>query len=475
MSKTLYPGANTTAQNFASKYVGSTMSPNVVVLHSTEGWDWPSYSGGATAPHFTIKPNFAKKTVEVRQHFPVNKSARALENRGGGVETNTLNAVQIELVGTCDPPTHKKRGTVSHIFMPEAPDWFIQGVADLLKWLHAEWPDFPLKDAAKRGWGAYPSSYGASRYRLSFTEWNNAYGVVGHQHVPENSHGDPGNFPIAKLIAASKAGTKPEPPVDPPPPVDLGPEVISTTLNAASYNATGARTYKGRVDRYVVRRLKYPVDVMNFQEVGNGINRASKPNCLMRSRLDTKFGAVYKRRAGDKGRYNYVNLLRVKHIKGGLITAARSTQFRSDDKQASWEVYEKDSIRAMDVSFHLENDEGAVADAKRVSSMLNIVAQALVIAKTYKVDVRNILFTGDTNSQGMVAAAMKVAHWRNAATGTEYENAHTFTDWNGRARERFDYAFVHETAGPATVSAVHRDTDISDHAELVIRRHLTRV
>ncbi|MFD3560872.1 hypothetical protein ACFWVU_14500 [Streptomyces sp. NPDC058686] len=37
----------------------------------------------------------------VRQHFPANMSSRALVNRNGGVETNTLNVVQIELVGTC--------------------------------------------------------------------------------------------------------------------------------------------------------------------------------------------------------------------------------------------------------------------------------------------------------------------------------------------------------------------------------------
>jgi len=264
----------------------------------------------------------------------------------------------------------------------------------------------------------------------------------------------------------------PVPPVDPP---TTGPEVVSASLNAASYNALGARTYKGRVDRYVARRLKYLVDVLNFQEVGNGINRASKPNCLMRDRLDTKFGATYKRRGGSDGRYNYTNLLRVKHVKSGVITAARSTWFNGDDKQASWEVFEKDGVRAMDVSAHLENEDGVVADAKRVASMLNIVAQALAIAKTLNVDIRNIMFTGDTNSAGMVAAAMKAAGWRNAATGTEYESAYTFMGWDGRSRERYDYAFVHTTAAEAAVTAVHHDTDISDHAELVVRRRLTRV
>ena len=212
-----YPSASK-AQDFSKKYGGSVIKPNVVVIHSTEGTGWPGYNGGGSAPHFTIMPNFKTKTVSVRQHFPCNRSSRALVNKAGGVETNTLNAIQIELIGTCDPATHKKWGSTQHIFMPEAPEWFLKEVAKLLTWLNKTYPAIPLKDAAIRGWGAYPGSYGNSKYRLSFKEWRNAYGVLGHQHVPENTHGDPGNFPIKKLLEFA-SGKTPTPPTPPKPPV----------------------------------------------------------------------------------------------------------------------------------------------------------------------------------------------------------------------------------------------------------------
>lgn len=230
--QTIYPTASR-SQDFSSRYVGSLMTPNVVVLHSTEGPSWPSYSSGAVAPHFTILPDFATKTVKVRQHFPVNRSARALVNAAGGVETNTLNAVQIEMVGTCDLATSKKWGSTPHVYMPEAPDWYLEGVAHVLRWLADEWNSFPLVDAAPRGWPAYPGSYANGKgQRMTGTEWQNAYGVVGHQHVPENAHGDPGAFPIARTLAFAKGvTTAPPTPVVAPADVDV--------LDPANYPPNG--------------------------------------------------------------------------------------------------------------------------------------------------------------------------------------------------------------------------------------------
>lgn len=281
----------------------------------------------------------------------------------------------------------------------------------------------------------------------------------------------------AQRVYDSITKPTPTPKPNPPKPVPTppaGPVVYSSSLNAGSYNATGAKTYKSRVDKYAKRRLASNLDVLNMQEVGNGINRKGKPNARMRSRLDAKIGKVYRRHAGSDGRYCYSNRTRVKPIKSDVITAAKSTWYRGDDKQASYVVYDKDGVRAMDVSFHLENEDGPIADAKRVEQMLSILAQALVIAKAQRVDIRNILFTGDTNSEGMVARAMLAAGWRNVATGGPFENAATFIGWDGKARKRFDYAFVHQTAGPASLHALHADPEIGDHAELVTKRELTK-
>ncbi|MEU9057825.1 peptidoglycan-binding protein [Streptomyces sp. NPDC048430] len=195
MTAHIYPKADATSQWFHTAYQGDTMAhPNVIVLHTTEGSSFPSYGGGGSAPTFTIKGG------TVRQHFYANESARALVNAAGGVQTNTLNAVQIELVGTCD-----KGGP--GLYWPDADDADLAALAELVKWLTDTYP-IPVVSTSKP-WLSYPSSYGSARgQRMSFSEWENFNGLCGHQHVPENDHGDPGSFPIKRLIELVK-GAKP--------------------------------------------------------------------------------------------------------------------------------------------------------------------------------------------------------------------------------------------------------------------------
>lgn len=222
MSKNHFPGANVTSQYWAGKFRGSTMDTNCVCIHTTETSTWPGYGGGASAPHMTIRPNIAAKTVDIRQHFPAGKSSRALVNLTGGVETNTLNVFQIELIGTCDSRYRERRkewgvAGVDYIYWPDAPDWLLAAIAPVFRWLDAEWPRFNPVDATPRGWVQYPSSYGINaKQRMTFAEWRGAYGIFGHQHVPENTHGDPGDFPADRLVAII-AGTV-TPPADPPVP-----------------------------------------------------------------------------------------------------------------------------------------------------------------------------------------------------------------------------------------------------------------
>lgn len=225
MSKTVFPGSDTTTQWWYDNLGGSKMSPNVLVWHTTEGPGFPSsaiYRNGATAPNITVRINIASRTMSVRSHFPADRSARALENRAGGVQTNTANAFQVEIVGTCDPRYRKTWGGlkagVDYLYLPDAPDWALELLAEIPRWLHEEWPDFPIKDAAPRGWKAYPDSYGNKNgQRLSGSEWSKVKGMLGHQHIPENSHGDPGNMDVAKIAAFAKGTPVP---VVPPKPTD---------------------------------------------------------------------------------------------------------------------------------------------------------------------------------------------------------------------------------------------------------------
>lgn len=192
MAKALYyPPANRTTQNFASAYPGVIFSSlRCLVLHTTETSGWPGYSGGASAPTFTAMPDHTNKKLIWRQHYPLNMSARALRNDPGGVNTNTTSVVQIELVGTSD-----KGGP--GMYWPEAPDWALQDLADFCKWLKAEW-GVPTSGSVK--WVDYPASYGFNAsQRLSGGTWLDYRGILGHQHVPENDHGDPGLFPFARL------------------------------------------------------------------------------------------------------------------------------------------------------------------------------------------------------------------------------------------------------------------------------------
>jgi hypothetical protein len=182
------------------------MDVNVVVLHTTEGRSLPGYEGGATAPNLTAVPDLAARKLRWYQHFDIDRSSRALVNLSGGVETNTLNVCQVELVGTCDPTTHKKWGSAPHIYWPEAPDWALAEVAEFLRWMHAN-HGVPLSGPTK--WPAYPSSYGsAAGARMSGSAWNSFSGVCGHMHVPENVHGDPGAIDFARLIALAKGPTQ---------------------------------------------------------------------------------------------------------------------------------------------------------------------------------------------------------------------------------------------------------------------------
>ncbi|MEU6069317.1 MULTISPECIES: peptidoglycan-binding protein [Streptomyces] len=199
-----YPGASR-ANWYQDDFGGDPMEVNVVVLHTTESTDLPGYDGGASAPNLTAVPDLAARKLKWYQHFDVETSSRALVNLRGGVETNTLNVCQVELVGTCDPKTHSKwQGAGrAHINWPDAPDWALQGVARFLAWMHEE-HGVPL--SGPKAWPAYPTSFGkGGGQRMTGARWTDFKGVCGHMHVPENDHGDPGAIDFSRLIKDAKA------------------------------------------------------------------------------------------------------------------------------------------------------------------------------------------------------------------------------------------------------------------------------
>ncbi|HEX6248584.1 MAG TPA: hypothetical protein VFZ64_11990 [Nocardioidaceae bacterium] len=208
-----HPDADKATQSFSRVHRGSPIQPNVNVLHTTEGTDWPGYDGGGCAPHLTAKPVIAERRLALRQHFPFTMSARALRNEAGGVETNTLNCMQLELVGTCDPAHRRswgsRRAGKDYLFWPEAPRWALEELAGILAWMHQEWA---VKLRAPTRWPAYPTSYAnGGGQRLTGAQWRRFYGTVGHMHVPENTHGDPGDIDIATVLSLASDMVSPRP------------------------------------------------------------------------------------------------------------------------------------------------------------------------------------------------------------------------------------------------------------------------
>lgn len=221
----LYPGASTAAW-YQPAYPGDAMESNVVVWHSTEGRTLPSYDGGALAPNLTAVPDFAAKKLRWFQHFDIDTSSRALRNEDGGVQTNTLNVTQVEIVGTCDPTTHAKwaNAGTAHLYMPELPGWAIRDLAAFARWAHDQ-HGVPLSSGLE--FRAYPSSYGNSSVRMTGAQWLAFKGHCGHQHVPENDHGDPGAFPMAAILNAAKSGTTPPQEDDMPTAIEIADAVLT--------------------------------------------------------------------------------------------------------------------------------------------------------------------------------------------------------------------------------------------------------
>ena len=182
------------------EYVGGKP---IGLLHSTETGTWPGYGGGSSAPHLTLRFDPAEKTIAARQHFSTTRPSRALVNKAGGVQTNNQRVFQIELIGSCDRAFATKHG---YPFLPDllAEVWARDALAGVLAAV-AESLDIPLTTSVS--WKAYPGSYGEKAgQRLSGKQWEEYTGWLGHQHAPENDHGDPGDIPIADVLAAARGG-----------------------------------------------------------------------------------------------------------------------------------------------------------------------------------------------------------------------------------------------------------------------------
>ncbi len=191
-------------------------APPRLVLHTTETKGLPAYS---SPPHFTVAvghpgsmPSLKEGQVKIWQHVSLDKTAYALLHPKGTEETNHMGShcVQIEMVTyvgdqpKARPPVVGNRGNI--------PEPLFLAVADLVREILAVVPGIrpvapePAKWSASRSFGA------TAKQRFTPTEWRAFNGICGHEHVPANSHWDPGKFDITRflsLVIGSSAAAMP--------------------------------------------------------------------------------------------------------------------------------------------------------------------------------------------------------------------------------------------------------------------------
>ncbi|MFC4604412.1 hemopexin repeat-containing protein [Rhodococcus kronopolitis] len=150
------------------------------VLHTTEG----STLAGALStldskkvwPHLTIEPNTFKSV----QHYPLSQGARALTDQL--TPQNAARCIQIEIVG----------------FAAQTQDWApeqLEFIKDVMRQIEDLVPIPRTADVIFLSGGDHPAN------RMSVNQWNRFSGWCGHQHVPGNSHWDPGAIDIAALLS----------------------------------------------------------------------------------------------------------------------------------------------------------------------------------------------------------------------------------------------------------------------------------
>jgi hypothetical protein len=179
------PGAERRPQNNGGSMAGG---PARAVWHIT----WDALGKGGRMPDFDNIANYLRNvdfcphlmwdpwTGRIVQFYPADQSARALENRAGGVETNRMGQVCLQVEVFFSPGAVV--GGKTYNTVGETP---CKGLDRIVAWMRS----WGVPDAWPAGW---PQWSGNSR---SSSTWLTKAGHYGHCHVPENSHSDPGPMP----------------------------------------------------------------------------------------------------------------------------------------------------------------------------------------------------------------------------------------------------------------------------------------
>lgn len=170
--------------------------PVKLVLHSTEGAYWPTYSNGAVQPHLTIRwRGKSRRGFDVRQHQPLNVGARALSD-SPAYPVNCMACIQVEIIGSCDKGYAARYGL---LWLPGAGDEFLEDLGLFIRRLQREC-GFRL-EVTSEPWPDTNAAYPGAPQRMSLRRFERFHGVCGHTHVPANAHWDPGTTDVRRALA----------------------------------------------------------------------------------------------------------------------------------------------------------------------------------------------------------------------------------------------------------------------------------
>jgi len=162
-------------------------APPAGVVHTVEG----TLDSGLGVFRVHYAPHFLVGGTRIIQLVPLGTMAAALENRPGGMETNSIVRAQIEVAGhsseqswACDHDTH-------------------EALADLLATLNKA-AGIPLERPFPDQLEALPWAT-VDFARRKTGKWGTVAGWYGHIEVPENEHWDPGAFEWGGLITRAQA------------------------------------------------------------------------------------------------------------------------------------------------------------------------------------------------------------------------------------------------------------------------------
>lgn len=175
-----------------------TGGPKKFVLHKTQGGTaagaFSAYQDGGV-PHFT----WEYRTRGKWQHFDTSIAASALRNESGGVQTNRDGVIQVEIVG------------YSEVFRHASDDelrWIGEAIREVCQVEGIDMHNYPEFYDQTSG---FTLATRTSRQRMTYAAWDSFNGVCGHQHVPENTHWDPGALNYPRMLQLIGSGPTPPP------------------------------------------------------------------------------------------------------------------------------------------------------------------------------------------------------------------------------------------------------------------------